>query len=150
MAASRTEAGCSARVAVGDAHTGREDSGAGGDPRALALRVAVAGMRAALAGHRAPLTDRGAAERELDRLEITARSPRPHPDELGHGLLMVVGAVGSVRALAVPVAELRAAVELFGARRGPGPATRRSAGWGPTGPVGPDPSRPGRGAAAPG
>ncbi|MBB0246715.1 hypothetical protein FNQ90_22000 [Streptomyces alkaliphilus] len=91
----------------------------------MALRLAVAGVRVALAGYRAPLTDRGVAERELERLEAVARSPRPHPEELGRGLLMVVGAVGSVRVLATPVAELRAAVELFAPRRGALPATRR-------------------------
>ncbi|WP_194444229.1 DUF5955 family protein [Streptomyces calidiresistens] len=127
MAASRTETGCSARLVGGETRTGRGDPVAGEEPRLLALRLAVAGMRTALAGYRAPLTDRGVAERELERLEAVARSPRPHPDELGRGLLMVVGAVGSVRVLAAPVAELRAAVEPFASRRVPVPGSRRPA-----------------------
>ncbi|MER7764987.1 DUF5955 family protein [Streptomyces sp. NPDC097619] len=92
---------------------GRVDTGGvggGGDPRVTALRHAVTRLRRELAGYRGELAERGIAEDELAALDAMARGGRPEPARLFRSLLAVAGALGSVSALAAPMAELHAAV----------------------------------------
>ncbi|NSC24556.1 hypothetical protein FM076_26745 [Streptomyces albus subsp. chlorinus] len=86
----------------------------GGDPRVAALGRAVRRMRRELDAYPADLRDRREAERELDVLAATVHSGAPAPEELRHSLLLLAAAVGSVSALAPPLAAVREAVELFG------------------------------------
>ncbi|MBO8200208.1 hypothetical protein KBZ21_15055 [Streptomyces sp. A73] len=92
--------------------TAGHDTGA--DPRIEALGRAVHRMRRALDAHPAELRDRREAERELDALAASVRSQAPVAEELRHSLLLLAAAVGSVSALALPLAAVREAVELFG------------------------------------
>lgn len=85
---------------------------------ALRLRGAVARMRQELAAYPRELPDRGVAQDELDELDALARrapvvGPQGLPDIEGlrHALLLVAAALGSVSALAEPLAALRQAVE---------------------------------------
>ncbi|UNT01297.1 DUF5955 family protein [Streptomyces tubbatahanensis] len=86
----------------------------GVDPRVEALRSAVHRMRRELDAYPAELRDRREAERELDVLAASVHSGAPATEELRHSLLLLAAAVGSVSALALPLAAVREAVELFG------------------------------------
>ncbi|WP_431944915.1 DUF5955 family protein [Actinacidiphila sp. bgisy167] len=98
-----------ARVAV--------DEGGSLDPRVTALRAAVARCRRELAGYRADLPDRRIAEDELTALAAAAAAGVPDVLRLRRGLLVIAGSLGSVSALAGALAEVRGAIELFGAPR---------------------------------
>ncbi|MCG3040919.1 DUF5955 family protein [Streptomyces fenghuangensis] len=85
------------------------------DPRVVALRRAVSRLHRELAGYRAQLADRQIAEDELAAVDAELRAGAPEVARLRHSLLLIAGAVGSVSALAEALAEVRKAVELFGA-----------------------------------
>ncbi len=87
------------------------------DPRAAALRVAVARCRRELAGYRGNLPDRHIAEDELSALAAAADAGVPDVPRLRRGLLVIAGALGSVSALAGALTEVRRAIELFGTPR---------------------------------
>ncbi|MFI6943777.1 DUF5955 family protein [Streptomyces sp. NPDC050418] len=86
----------------------------GDDPRVSALRTAVARLRRELAAHPAEFPDRGIAEEELAALHAMALDGAPEAARLRRSLLLIAAAIGSVSALAVAVASVRDAVELFG------------------------------------
>ncbi|AXK31301.1 hypothetical protein DVA86_00220 [Streptomyces armeniacus] len=86
----------------------------GEDPRAATLRRSVDRLRRELAAHPARLPDRQTAEDELAALDTMARGGAPEVPRLRRSLLLVAAALGSVSALASPLAELRKAIELFG------------------------------------
>ena len=88
-----------------------------GDPRAEALRQAVARLRAELDAHPADLRDRREAERALDELDAAARTGRLDMDNLLLALLILTAALGSVSALGAALGEVRGAIDLFGAAR---------------------------------
>lgn len=92
------------------------------DPRVSALQVSVAGLRGELDEYRPDLCDRRIAEEGLDALSAMAGAGVPDVRELRNALLQIVGALGSVSALAKATARLRNAVELFGE---PAPRQRR-------------------------
>ena len=76
-----------------------------------ALRVAVAGLQRELAAFQPALPDRAIAEDVLaELLRQTAGRPAS-PEQLRYALLLVAAALGSVSALAAPLAALREAVE---------------------------------------
>lgn len=75
-----------------------------------ALRAAVARLERDLAAYRHALPDRAVAEDELAELARQATGT-PVPEQLRHSLLLVAAALGSVSALAAPLAVLREAVE---------------------------------------
>lgn len=83
------------------------------DPRVLALRTAVSGLRHALAAHQAHLPDRGTAEEQLAALDGMTETGVPDPSKLRHALLLILSALGSVSALSAPLAEFRSAVGQF-------------------------------------
>lgn len=91
------------------------------DPRVSALQVSVTGLRRELDEYRPDLCDRLIAEEGLDALAAMAGAGVPDVRELRNALLQVVGALGSVSALAEATAKVRNAVELFGE-----PAPRRN------------------------
>ncbi|MEU6853287.1 DUF5955 family protein [Actinacidiphila alni] len=111
------------KFAVGETQVVDDDRGgaaartaaADGTPEAAELRAAVARVRRELAAYRPALPDRAVAEDELDALTRLAALPGPpgklDTEVLRHSLLLVAAALGSVSALAEPVAELRLAVE---------------------------------------
>lgn len=104
---------------------GNAEAAYAADHRATALRASAARLRDALDRHPASLTDRAVAQRELVVLERLAGTAGPlDVGALRHALLLIAGAVGSVRALAPELKELRAAVELFDAPRQRVPAAR--------------------------
>lgn len=76
----------------------------------VALRTAVARLERDLAAYRRALPDRAVAEDELAELARQATGA-PAPEQLRQALLLVAAALGSVSALAVPLAALREAVE---------------------------------------
>ncbi|MGW0731661.1 DUF5955 family protein [Streptomyces sp. NPDC002851] len=83
------------------------------------LRAAVARLRRELAGHPAEFPDRVIAEEELAALAALAAAPAGHgPDvpRLRRSLLLIVGALGSMSALAPALGELRRAADAFGTR----------------------------------
>ncbi|KPH98466.1 hypothetical protein OK074_6294 [Actinobacteria bacterium OK074] len=84
------------------------------DPRVAGLRTAVSRLRRELAAHPAEFPDRDIAEDELAALAAMTLSGAPEIPRLRRSLLLVAAAVGSVSALARGLAEVRAAVELFG------------------------------------
>jgi hypothetical protein len=88
------------------------------------LRNAVARLRRALAGYPAHLSDREVAEDELAALAAAAAGV-PVTERLRGSLLVLSGALGSVSALAPPLAEVRGAIDLFGPV--PAPRTCREA-----------------------
>lgn len=90
------------------------------DPRVSALQLSVIGLRRELDGYLPELCDRRIAEEGLDALAAMAGAGVPDVRELRNALLQVVGALGSVSALAKATAGVRNAVELFGE-----PAPRR-------------------------
>ncbi|WP_329173632.1 MULTISPECIES: DUF5955 family protein [unclassified Streptomyces] len=75
-----------------------------------ALRAAVARLELELAAYRRALPDRAVAEEELAEL-ARQTSGAPSPEQLRQSLLLVAAALGSVSALAAPLAALRDAVE---------------------------------------
>lgn len=92
----------------------RPVTGGDDDPRVIGLRSAVARLRRELAAHPAEFTDRAIAEEELAALAAVAAHGTPEIPRLRSSLLAVAGAIGSVSALARGLADVRAAVELFG------------------------------------
>ncbi|MBQ0987936.1 hypothetical protein KBZ10_26140 [Streptomyces sp. F63] len=78
------------------------------------LRTAVSRLRRELAAHPADLRDRAIAEDELAALSAMVGAGLPDITRMRRSLLLVVGAVGSVSALAPALARVRQAVELFG------------------------------------
>jgi hypothetical protein len=84
------------------------------DPRVAGLRSAVSRLRRQLAALPAEFPDRVIAEDELAALAAMAVSGIPEIPRLRRSLLLIAGAIGSVSALAVSLAEVRTAVELFG------------------------------------
>ncbi|WP_307808219.1 DUF5955 family protein [Streptomyces oryzae] len=106
---------------VGQRRTVAAGHDTGADPRIEALGRAVHRMRRALDAHPAELRDRREAERGLEALAASVRSGAPVAEELRHSLLLLAAAVGSVSALALPLAGVREAVELFGS--GPRPTS---------------------------
>lgn len=85
------------------------------DPRISALRTAVARLQRALADYRVQLPDREAAEEQLLDLGSMVSVGVPDPARLREALLLMLAALGSVSALAEPLAELRDAIGRFGA-----------------------------------
>ncbi|QNP69378.1 hypothetical protein IAG44_07965 [Streptomyces roseirectus] len=100
----------------------RTVTGSDEDPRVTALRAAVSRLRRELAAHPADFPDRAIAEDELATLAAMASHGTPEIPRLRTSLLTITAAVGSVSALSGGLAEVRAAVEVFG-----GPAPGR--GW---------------------
>ncbi|MDT0344064.1 DUF5955 family protein [Streptomyces sp. DSM 44938] len=84
------------------------------DPRVLTLRAAVDRLRRDLRAYPATLADREVADRELATLDCALAAGVPDTAVLGHALLLIAAAAGSVSALAAGVHQLRQAVELFG------------------------------------
>ncbi|MDX6362557.1 DUF5955 family protein [Streptomyces sp. NPDC058274] len=92
----------------------RPVTGSEEDPRVAELRSAVSRLRRQLAALPAEFPDRVIAEDELAALAAMAVSGVPEIPRLRRSLLLIAGAIGSVSALAVSLAEVRTAVELFG------------------------------------
>ncbi|MEV0091257.1 DUF5955 family protein [Streptomyces sp. NPDC050738] len=92
----------------------RRVTGIDEDPRVTELRSAVSRLRRELAGHPGEFADRGIAEDELAALNAMALSGVPEIPRLRRSLLLIAGAIGSVSALAVSLADVRNAVDLFG------------------------------------
>ncbi|OIJ65186.1 DUF5955 family protein [Streptomyces mangrovisoli] len=92
----------------------RSVTGSDEDPRVAELRSAVSRLRRELAAHPAEFPDRGIAEDELAALAAMAMGGAPEIPRLRRSLLLIAGSIGSVSALARGLADVRAAVELFG------------------------------------
>ncbi|WP_329124938.1 DUF5955 family protein [Streptomyces sp. NBC_01465] len=92
----------------------RHVTGSDEDPRVTELRSAVSRLRRELAGHPGEFADRAIAEDELAALDAMALSGVPEIPRLRRSLLLIAGAIGSVSALALALAEVRNAVDLFG------------------------------------
>ncbi|MBC9712853.1 hypothetical protein H9Y04_09735 [Streptomyces sp. TRM66268-LWL] len=86
----------------------------GEDARVGELLTAVSRLRRELVGHPAEFPDRGIAEDELATLHAMALGGAPEPARLRRSLLLVVGSIGSVSALAPALAAVREAVERLG------------------------------------
>ncbi|MGW8062449.1 DUF5955 family protein [Streptomyces ziwulingensis] len=98
----------------------QERVAAGGEEvRVAALRTAVSRLRRQLALLPADFPDRAVAEDELADLAAMTAHGVPEVPRLHRSLLLIVGALGSVSALARALADVRRAVALFG-----GPAHR--------------------------
>jgi hypothetical protein len=95
----------------------RPVTGSDEDPRATELRTAVARLSRELAAHRVDFPDRGIAEEELAALAALPDGDAPEILRLRRSLLLIAGAIGSVSALSGGLAQVRAAVELFGEPR---------------------------------
>lgn len=80
-----------------------------------ALHEAVGRVLRELAAHPADLPDRVAAEEELMLIDAMAVGGTPDVGRLRGSLLLVAAALGSVSALRDALADLRAAVDAFGA-----------------------------------
>jgi hypothetical protein len=89
-------------------------SGSDEDLRVAELRTAVSRLRRELAAHRAEFPDRGIAEDELAALAAMTSYGAPEVSRLRRSLLLIAGAIGSVSALSRGLADVRAAVDLFG------------------------------------
>ncbi|MEU0658537.1 DUF5955 family protein [Streptomyces lavendulocolor] len=92
----------------------RRVADSGEDPRVTELSAAVARLRRQLACYPADFADRGIAEDELAALAAMILTGVPEVRRLRRSLLLVAGATGSVSALRAALADVRAAVELFG------------------------------------
>ncbi|MFH8344219.1 DUF5955 family protein [Streptomyces sp. NPDC018045] len=92
----------------------RRSAGAEDDPRAVALRGAVARLRRELAAHPAELPDRAAADEELAALYALVGGGDPEVSRLRRSLLLIAGAVGSVSALAPALADVRDLIGMYG------------------------------------
>ncbi|MEU6171532.1 DUF5955 family protein [Streptantibioticus parmotrematis] len=90
------------------------DEVCGEDPRVAGLRRAVGRLRRELACYRPQLSDRQVAEEELAVLDAAVADGSISVPRLRTSLLVVTSALGSVSALAEPVAALRCAIDLFG------------------------------------
>jgi Family of unknown function (DUF5955) len=97
-----------------DAALDAAPAGGAEDPRVTELRAAIGRLRRELAGYRVPLSDRPVAEDELAILDAQAASGTLSVPRLRRSLLVVAGSLGSVSALAAPVAQIRRAIDLFG------------------------------------
>lgn len=86
----------------------------GGDSRVRELRTSVGRLRRALALYPVQLPDRQVAEDELAVLEAQAASGTLSVPRLRRSLLVVTGALGSVSAMAGPLAQVRRAIDHFG------------------------------------
>ncbi|MCK8434822.1 hypothetical protein G3I77_17870 [Streptomyces sp. D2-8] len=86
----------------------------GDDPRVAELRSAVSRLRRRLAAHPGEFADRTIAEEELAAVAAIAADGVPEISRLRRSLLLLAGAIGSVSALSVELAEVRRAVDLFG------------------------------------
>ncbi|MFF1422377.1 DUF5955 family protein [Streptomyces sp. NPDC058280] len=84
------------------------------DPRVTELRAAVFRLRRELAGHPAEFRDRAIAEDELGALAAMVASGDPEVSRMRRSLLLIVGSIGSVSALAPALMGVRNAVDLFG------------------------------------
>ncbi|MFH9399804.1 DUF5955 family protein [Streptomyces sp. NPDC017638] len=84
------------------------------DPRVAELRTAVSRLRRQLAVLRADFPDRAIAEEELAALAAMAAGGVPEIPRLRASLLLVAGAIGSMSALTRGLAQVRAAIDLFG------------------------------------
>ncbi|MFH8223999.1 DUF5955 family protein [Streptomyces sp. NPDC018057] len=87
------------------------------DPRVAGLRAAVSRLRRELATHPGEFPDRAIAEDELAALAALSAATAPGSPEiprLRRSLLLIAGSIGSVSALRPGLAEVRAAVDLFG------------------------------------
>ncbi|MFF5436154.1 DUF5955 family protein [Streptomyces achromogenes] len=84
------------------------------DPRVAELRTAVSLLRRRLAALPADFPDRAIAEDELAALAAMAAGGVPEIPRLRASLLLIAGAIGSMSALARGLAQVRAAVDLFG------------------------------------
>jgi hypothetical protein len=89
------------------------------------MRDAVDRLGRALAAYRPHLSDREVAEGELAALYAAAVGGAPVTAHLRSSLLRLTSALGSVSALAPYLAEVRAAIDLFGPV--PVPRSRREA-----------------------
>ncbi|MGX2993754.1 DUF5955 family protein [Streptomyces sp. JNUCC 64] len=89
-------------------------TGSHDDPRVQELRAAVSRLRKELAVHPAEFPDRTIAEDELAALDAMALAGAPETAPLRRSLLLIAGSIGSVSALAVSLARVRNAVDLFG------------------------------------
>ncbi|NWF26592.1 hypothetical protein HW130_09950 [Streptomyces sp. PKU-EA00015] len=89
-------------------------TGSGEDPRAAALRAAVAQLRRELAGYRAEFGDRAIAEDELAVLAAMIAAGDPEIPRMRRSLLLIAGAIGSVSALSPALMQVRNAVDTFG------------------------------------
>jgi hypothetical protein len=90
-------------------------TGADEELRVLELRVAVSRLRRELAGHSAEFKDRAIAEDELGALAaMAAPGGTPEAARMRRSLLLIVGSIGSVSALASALLGVREAVDLFG------------------------------------
>jgi len=84
------------------------------DPRVTGLRAAVVRLRRELADYRVHPSDREVAEDELAALYTAVAAGVLVIDRLRGSLLVLTGALGSVSALAPALAEVRAAIDMFG------------------------------------
>ncbi|MEU3524785.1 DUF5955 family protein [Streptomyces sp. NPDC038707] len=84
------------------------------DPRVAELRTAVSRLRRQLAALPVDFPDRTTAEDELAALAAMAASGVPEIPRLRASLLLIAGAIGSMSALTRGLAQVRAAVDLFG------------------------------------
>ncbi|GGV72187.1 MULTISPECIES: DUF5955 family protein [Streptomyces] len=89
-------------------------TGSDEDPRVTGLRTAVSRLRRELALHPLEFPDRAIAEDELAALAAMADDGTPEIRRLRRSLLLIAGSIGSVSALAPGLAQVRAAVDLFG------------------------------------
>ncbi|MFJ1655028.1 DUF5955 family protein [Streptomyces sp. NPDC088337] len=92
----------------------RPATGGKEDPRVTELRTAVARLRRELASYPAEFTDRVIAEDELAALAAMTTHGTPELPRLRRSLLLIVGSIGSVSALASGLSQVRTAVDLFG------------------------------------
>ncbi|MDX3850862.1 DUF5955 family protein [Streptomyces sp. AK02-01A] len=84
------------------------------DPRVAELQAAVSRLRRELAAHPAEFRDRAIAEDELAALSAMVASGDPEIPRMRRSLLLIVGSIGSVSALAAALMGVRNAVDLFG------------------------------------
>ncbi len=84
------------------------------DPRLTGLRYAVARLRRELAAYPSEFRDRGIAEEELAAMAAMVAGGDPEIGRMRRSLLLIVGSIGSVSALAPTLMDVRKAVDLFG------------------------------------
>ncbi|AXG81083.1 DUF5955 family protein [Streptomyces paludis] len=91
----------------------------GMDPRTVELGTAVSRLRRELAGYQNEFRDRAIAEDELAALAAMVAAGAPETARMRRSLLLIVGSIGSVSALAQPLMNVRNAVDLFGEHQPP-------------------------------
>ncbi|MEU9750424.1 DUF5955 family protein [Streptomyces niveus] len=84
------------------------------DPGLTGLRYAVARLRRELAAYPSEFRDRGIAEEELAAMAAMVAGGDPEIGRMRRSLLLIVGSIGSVSALAPTLMDVRKAVDLFG------------------------------------